>query len=63
MWKTEMDEVKRRKKWWYRCPLPKKKQRVDAKPERNGKCHVYSEEEIMLYKMKMFGREVGTNDS
>ena len=60
MWKETMDEIKKHKSWWYKCPLPKKKQRVAARAERAGKCHVYSDEEKLLYKLKMFGREVST---
>ena len=59
-WKTEMEEIKKKLSWRYKCPLPKKQQRVMARAERPGKCKVYSEEEKMIYKMRLFGKEVST---
>ena len=59
-WKTEMDSIKKKLSWRYKAPLPKKKQRVEAKALKCGKCKVYSDEEILLYKLKMFGKEVST---
>jgi hypothetical protein len=59
-WKTEIEEIKKKKSWWYRAPLPLKKQRVEARAERLGKCHIYSEEEKLVYLMKLIGREVST---
>lgn len=44
--KEETREIKRN---FYHSPLPRKKQRVESKPERPGKVKFYSEEEILSY--------------
>lgn len=59
-WKEEMRDIRKKKNWIYKSPLPKKKQRVEARASRCGKCKVYSEEEKLLYLLKHFGREVST---
>jgi len=48
-WIDEMREVQKKRKWMYKCPLPKKRQRTQARAERPGKCRVYSEEEKLVY--------------
>lgn len=60
MWREAMREVRKKKSWWYRPPLPLKKQRVTARAERPGKCHIYTEEEKLIYRLKMFGEGVST---
>ena len=54
LYELEMASIKSQLKNVYRPPLCTKKQRVEMKPERNGKPYVYSEEEKMLYLMKNF---------
>ena len=44
----------------YRCSLPRKKQRVKAKEEKNGQVKIFSDEEKFLYKMRRFGEKITT---
>jgi hypothetical protein len=41
----------------YHSPLPKKRQRTSHHRGRCGKCKVYTEEEIFLYKLQNFKPE------
>jgi len=52
-WLDEMKAIKE-KNCTYRAPLPLKKQRVTARAERPGKCKIFSEEEIFLFKLRMY---------
>lgn len=54
IWNLEMKSICAQSRLSYRPPLPKKKQRVQAKPEKNGSVKVYSEEEKLLYLIKKF---------
>ena len=54
IWEDEMKEVKAKKRWFYHSPLPRKRQRTNLKHQRPGKCKVYSEEEIYLYKLRLY---------
>lgn len=53
-WNLHMKDLKDKMRWKYRAPLPLKKQRVQAKPEPNGKVKIYSEEQKLLYALKHF---------
>ena len=59
-WKEEMQDIRKKRKWFYKSPLPRKKQRVEARAERCGKCKVYTEEEKLLYLLRHFRGEVST---
>lgn len=52
--------IKEMKKCIYKCPLPKLKQRVEAKKEHNSPVKRYSEEEIFIYTMRKMGKEIRT---
>ena len=55
------EETNAKKRLIYRCPLPRKKQRVVSKKQRNGKVRVYTEEQKLLYVLrKMRGIESWT---
>ena len=54
IWDEEMKEVKAKKQWIYRSPLPRKRQRTTLKHQQPGKCRTLNEEEILLYKLKSY---------
>lgn len=57
VWEDEMKEFqKKRREWFYRSPLPKKKQRTSTPRGRSGKVHTFSEEEIFLFKIRRFAK-------
>ena len=53
-WLNEMKDIKEKANCAYHSPLPLKKQRVTARAERPGKCKVFTEEEIFLFKLRMY---------
>ena len=57
-YQEEMREIKRKRKWFYRPPLPRKKQRVTARALRHGKVKHFTEEEIFLYKVRFVGQQL-----
>ena len=52
--KDEMRSICKLSKLAYRPPLPRKKQRTNARAESNGPIRVYTEEEKLLYMIKNF---------
>ena len=52
--KQIMKEAKAIKNLIYKPPLPRKTQRVFLKHQMPGKCKVYNEEEIYLYKLQHY---------
>ena len=57
IWDLEMRSKTKLAKLSYRPPLARKKQRVEARPEPNGKVKEYSEEEKYLYLLKNFSKD------
>jgi len=55
--KRDIREIFKERPKLYKCPLPKKRQRVIAKAEEPGEVKVFSEEEIFLYKIKEFEKD------
>jgi len=50
-WSIEMADVRKKRRWFYKTPFPKKRQIFSAYKEENGKVKVYSKEEILLYQL------------
>jgi hypothetical protein len=54
IWNEEMKEAKAKKRTIYHPPLPRKRQRCTHYRGRSGKVTQFTEEQIMLEKMRSF---------